>query len=131
MSLTGTDIEQVFYNFLKGGSLETAISGKIYKSGMRPIGSTNEDVVIVFLSGFSTQIQDGIVVINTYVADTKDGLKNTSRIKSLETVIKTWIDSFVDVNYKIELERTIKVFAEPDISQHFISTRISFKTLIQ
>ena len=90
--LSSTDIEQVVYDLLKGSGLESAISGKIYKSEMRPFNSTNEDVVITFLSGLISQVQAGIVVINTYVPDTLidgHGYKATTRCKELEVYIKT------------------------------------------
>jgi len=131
MNLTGTDIEQDFYNLLRGGSLDNVLSGSIYKSGMRPLGSTQEDVVISFLSGVSNQVQTGIVIINTYVPNQANGLKNTNRVKELETEINNWIALFNNQKYEIELDKTIQVFAEPDINQHFISTRLRFKLLIE
>lgn len=132
MNLTGTDIEQDFYNMLKGSSLESAISGNIYKSGMRPLNADKEDVVITFLSGLSDQVQKGIMIINAYVPDiAQSGLKNTSRIKSLEAEIKNWLYSFENNRYEISLNKTIQVFAEPEINQHFINTRLNFKLLIQ
>lgn len=131
MNLTSTDIEEDYYNLLKGSSFEMAISGKIYKSGMRPIGSKKEDVVISFLAGLSNQIQTGVVIINTYIPDNTQGLKDTARCKTLEAEIKSWIASIINQKYKVKLEKTIQVFAEPDIHQHFISTRLNFKLLIQ
>jgi hypothetical protein len=134
MNLTSSEIEQDIYDLLKDSNLESAISGKIYKSGMRPFNSELEDIVVTFISGLSNQIQIGIVNVNTYIPDIiLDGnsLKNTARIKVLETEIKTWLSGIVSSKYKLELDRTIQAFPEPDIKQHFINARLSFKLLIQ
>jgi len=133
MNLTGTDIEQDIYDLLKGSSLESTISGTIYKSGMRPLNSSNEDAVITFLAGLSNQIQTGVVNLNIYIPNIiVDGqsMKNTSRCKTIEAEIKNWLDSLVNIKYEIKLDKTIKVFEEPDIQQHFINTRLNFKLLI-
>ena len=134
MSLTSTDIEQAIFDLFLGTDIESEISGKIYKSGMRPFNSDQEDIVITFISGIGSQIQLGIVNVNIYVTDILlNGIpiKNTARIKELETEIKAWLSSLTDTTYKIELDRTIQVFPEPEIKQHFINTRLSFKLLIQ
>lgn len=134
MNLTSSDIEQDFYDLLKGSSIETAISGKIYKSGMRPFNSQLEDIVITFLAGISNQVQSGVVLINTYVPNILiegNSIKDTARCKALEALIKEWISLFSSTDYIIELNRTIQVFEEAEIQQHFINTRISFKILTE
>lgn len=134
MNLTSSEIEQDIYDLLNNSNLESAISGKIYKSGMRPFNSELEDIVVTFISGLSNQIQTGIVNVNSYVPDIiLNGfpLKNTARIKVLETEIKAWLSGITSTKHKLELDRTIQVFPEPEIKQHFINARLSFKLLIQ
>ena len=132
MNLTGSEIEQDIYNLLKGSSIETIISGSVYKSGLRPINSNLEDAIVTFLAGISNQIQTGVVNLNIYVPDiilNGQNVKNTARIETIEAEIKTWFETLVNIKYEIKLDSTIKVFEEPDIQQHFINTRLNFKLL--
>ena len=133
MNLTSSDIEQGIFDLLQDTDLQALITGSIYKSGMRPFNSKSEDIVVTFLSGLSNQIQVGIVNINTYVPNIAiNGIdvKNTARCKEIETEIKNWLSELSDIDYKIELDRTIQVFEQAEINQHFINTRIKFKLLI-
>ena len=132
MSLTSSDIEQDVYDLIQLSSLKTSISGKIYKSGMRPPNSKLEDVVITFLAGLGNQLQTGVVNVNTYVNNVVlDGIhvKDTIRIKALETIIKSWISGIINQKYEFELDKTMQVYEVPEISQHFINTRLKFKLI--
>ncbi len=134
MNLSSSDIEQDIYDMLKGSGLEAAISGSIYKSGMRPFNSSSQDVVITFLSGLSNQIQRGIVNVNVYVPNTLIDdryYKNTITCKLFETELKNWLETLESDKYLIKLDKTLQVFAEPKINQHFINARLNFKLLIQ
>ena len=60
-------IERDFYEFVTKSELAKAVSGKVYRKGMRPPESDKEDIVVKFLSGVDEQVHSGIVVLNIYV----------------------------------------------------------------
>ena len=66
---TEKSIERDFYEFVSKSELAKSVSGEVYRNGMRPPESEQEDIVVKFLSGLDEQIQSGIVVLNIYVPD--------------------------------------------------------------
>ena len=82
-------IERDFYEFVTKSELAKAVSGKVYRKGMRPPESDKEDIVVKFLSGVDEQVQSGIVVLNIYVPDISvrsrgAKVENIKRIDELE-----------------------------------------------
>ena len=59
---TETEIERDFYRLVKASPLAAAISGSLYRKGMRPRNAQTEDIVVTFLSGEESQehFVDGI-----------------------------------------------------------------------
>ena len=69
MAKTGKQIQGDIYRFLKNSTLAEQISGEVYRSGIRPRDSQQEDAVVTFTAGLPDQIQTGVVTINIYVPD--------------------------------------------------------------
>ena len=132
---TASEIEGDVYTLLKNGSLRSALSGGVYREGTRPKDSKKEDAIVEFSTGFSEQIETGIVTIMIYVPDVNvrnDGtlIKNGARIQALEQYARNWINGLgtkITVGHKFELARTIMSFPEPEIKQHFISVKLKYK----
>lgn len=134
MTKTGQQIEDDIYELLNNGSLPSLINGKVYKFGMRPKNSQEEDAIVKFVTGFVGQIQEGVVVVNIYVPDFdayEDGVmrKDITRCTELEVAADKWVKSLTagKSNYKFKLAQTIYTEEEPELNQHFVSVRLNFK----
>lgn len=118
---------------LSSSTLRSAVSGGLYKSGLRPLNSVAEDVVVNFVSGTSGQIQEGVANVNIFVPDIDNGsgamVCNVARCRYLEGVASEWVDSLRDSSdgYHFELDEMIQTMPYEDGKQHLISVRLSFK----
>lgn len=135
------EIEEDIYKLVKASSVDYAISGVIYRNGMRPFNSRSEDVVISFIAGLDGQKQSGVVGVKIYVPniDVGDNLlvKNTARCKALGIILNEFKESLT--GSRINTERTgywfahggdtIRTFEEKDINQHYINLRLEFEYL--
>ena len=130
MRKTGGSVEEDVYTLIKNSSLKTSIQGSLYREGMRPINSVNEDAIVSFLSGLDGQIQTGVLNLNIYVPDIvsdKQKVKNISRCSELEVLANTFIQSLsLSGDYQFELDKMIQTFKSQDIEQHFVNCRIKF-----
>lgn len=127
-------IERDFYEFVTKSGLANAISGKVYRKGMRPPESDKEDIVVKFLSGLDEQVQSGIVVLNIYVPDISirsrgAKVENIKRIDELEELAVSFIEENDSNEYDLEKDGTPKSLEAESIEQHFISVRIKFKRI--
>lgn len=134
MTKTEKRIERDFFEFVSKSELAKAITGKVYRKGMRPPDSGKEDIVVKFLSGLDEQVQSGIVVINVYVPDTvirKTGAKveNITRIEELEELIISFVENNDSNEYDLSRDGTPKSLEAEGIEQHFIYARIKFKRI--
>lgn len=97
MTKTGKQIEQDLWMMLSDSILGLSITGKVYRKGQRPRDSKLEDAVVIFTSGSTSQIQNGVVTINIYVPD-KDFygngqlLEDGNRTSELEERAQRWVD---------------------------------------
>ena len=127
-------IERDFYEFVTKSELAKAVSGKVYRKGMRPPESYKEDIVVKFLSGVDEQVQSGIVVLNIYVPDISvrsrgAKVENIKRIDELEELAVSFIEGNDSNEYDLEKDGTPKSLEAEGIEQHFISVRIKFKRI--
>lgn len=134
MTKTEKRIERDFFEFVSKSELAKAITGKVYRKGMRPPDSGKEDIVVKFLSGLDEQVQSGIVVINVYVPDTvirKTGAKveNIARVEELEELIISFVENNDSNEYDLSRDGTPKSLEAEGIEQHFIYARIKFKRI--
>jgi len=129
-SKTGGQIELDVFTIINASPLKTAISGKIYKHGMRPINAKSEDAVVSFLTGLDDEIQTGIVNLNIYVSDIKQGasmVKNGERCRELEELTRGIIQGQTPQEYRFRLGAIIQTFAAEGTDQHFVSAKIKFQ----
>lgn len=136
MNKTGQQIEDDIYVFVKNSPLASLISGGVYKFGMRPRSSQEEDAVVKFVTGEDTQnpLQSGTIVVNTYVPDI-DPFNNgvlvcdIARCTEIEITANEWVESLTAAksNYLFRKAQTIYTEEEPEINQHFVSVRLKFK----
>ncbi len=134
MTKTEKQIERDFFEFVSKSELAKAITGKVYRKGMRPTDSDKEDIVVKFLSGLDEQVQIGIVVINVYVPDIvirKTGAKveDIERIGELEELIISFVENNDSNEYDLSRDGTPKSLEAEGIEQHFIYARIKFKRI--
>ena len=130
MKKTGGEIEKDLYTLIKNSAVKTAITGSLYRQGMRPINSLTEDAVVSFLAGIDGDIQEGVLNLNIYVPNIEvsgQKVKNITRCTELEVIVNTFIQSLIAGEYVFELDKMIQTFQEAVIEQHFINCRIKFR----
>lgn len=134
MAKTSKQVEGDIYRLLRDSTLFTQISGNVYRERMRPKDSRKEDAVVIFTSGFPTQIQTGVVTVNIYVPDqdpygdgtlTEDG----ERCEEVEALAQAWVDSLTaEVScYLFELSDTIHTTYDPEINQSFVVVKLAYR----
>lgn len=130
MKKTGGGVEEDVYMLLRNSLLKTSISGSLYRDGMRPINSVNEDAIVSFLTGIDGEIQTGVLNLNIYVPDivsNKQKVKNISRCSELEVLANDFIQSLsLYGDYQFSLDNMIQTFKSDEIDQHFVNCRIKF-----
>lgn len=134
MTKTEKQIERDFFEFVSKSELAKAITGKVYRKGMRPTDSDKEDIVVKFLSGLDEQVQSGIVVINVYVPNivirnTGAKVEDIERIGKLEELIISFVENNDSNEYDLSRDGTPKSLEADGIEQHFIYARIKFKRI--
>jgi len=131
MRKTGSEIESDVYAIILASQLKTVITGSLYKEGMRPIDAKTEDAVVSFMTGLDSQIQTGVVNVNTYVPDIDMGsgsmVKNGSRCRVLEILIDSIVHELVPGEYRFVLGAIVQTFAASEINQHFVNAKIKFE----
>lgn len=130
---TENQIERDFYSMIRDSDLGKAIRGGIYRSGMRPYDSKEEDLIVKFLSGLDEQVQTGIVIVNIYVPDIADRrgrrLVDHQRIGELQDLLSSFINGNDDTEYWIRSDSTPTTMENKEIEQHFIYSRIKFNRI--
>ena len=136
MSRTGQQIEDDVYGFVKSSPLASLITGDVYKFGMRPRDSREEDAIVQFVTGSDTTdpLQSGTVVINVYVPDInpyRNGVyvRDIERCTAIEIAANRWVESLTAAgsNYLFRKAQTVYTEAEPEINQHFVTIRLKFE----
>lgn len=134
MAKTGKQIQGDIYRLLRASDLSAIVSGKVYRNGTRPRDSKTEDIIVTFTTGLPTEIQEGVVTINIFVADIdpfENGvmIENGERTAELEQVAQNWVDSLSasQSDYLFDLQQTIYTENEPDIHQHFVVIKLHYR----
>lgn len=126
------DIEQDIFDvcvpFFKG-----RISGKVYKSGMRPVDSSLEDVVVQVSDADALQMQSGTAYVIIYVPDLTIASYNVpdkGRIQEFcnmdEELLQALYENLYS-EYDLALGRATRPHQEKDMRQYFVSIRIDFR----
>lgn len=133
MTKTAKEIQGDFISFLRGTTLASAVNGQIYRKGYRPRDSKAEDIVVTFMSGRTSQIQTGIVLVQIFVPDIdpfNNGVfvEDGARTEQLERTAQDWLNNLnpATINYKISLNGTISTDYDEDINQHFVVMMLDY-----
>lgn len=138
MAKTAKQVQTDIIKLLEGSILAEGVNGAIYRatpeSSYRPRDSRMEDIEVIFTSGLPDQIQTGVVTLRIWVPDIDpyaNGVlvENGARTAEIEALAQRWVDSLKAglSNYLFRLQQTIGTEAEPDIAQHFVSVRLSYR----
>lgn len=132
--LTAKQVQTDVYKMLCDSPLLAMISGTIYRAGYRPRDSKKEDIVIVFTTGLSEEIETGVVTINAYVPDIdpfENGVfvEDGQRTQEIEQALVKWVQSLTaqQSDYYFRLQKTIYTMPDEDIKQHFVVAIIEYK----
>lgn len=133
MKKTGTEIEEDVYLMICRSDLSTILRGKVYRDGMRPINSEDEDAVVKFLTGLDHQVQSGVVLINIYVPNLDIGtgykVKDVARCKMLEKSVSDIIDGLSLPEYDVFLDGIPQTFEVEGLKQYFVNARVNFRRI--
>lgn len=134
MAKTSKQIQGDIYQLLRDSTLYTMISGEVYRAGMRPRDSQQEDAVVIFTAGIPSQIQTGVVTVNVFVPDVdpyNNGVlvEDSERTEKIESLAQAWVDSLTAEvsNYKFRLQQTIYTEYEQEIKQHFVVVKLAYE----
>jgi hypothetical protein len=125
-------IKDDLYKFINASRIKTAITGKICKQGVRPKGSTLEDVVISVIANVNGQIQEAAVNVNIYVADDikADGQnqETTIRLRELCQIASEELEVGHGDGYRFTLESQ-QVLAVDETKEHVINNRLVYRQI--
>jgi hypothetical protein len=135
---TGKQVQSDIIALLKDSALAGTVNGKIYRAtpqdSYRPRDSKAEDILVIFTTGFTEQIETGIVTLNIYVPDMEspdNGVleEDGRRCEELETAASLWVESLTagKSDYRFKLQQTIYTEAEPEINQHFVVVKLKYE----
>lgn len=132
MAKTGKQVQGDVRELLIGSALYSMVSGEVYRDGMRPRDSRKEDIVVVFTSGNTAQVQSGVVTVKIYVPDvdpyqngvlTEDG----ARLEEIEVAAQAFVEQMNIPNYLFRLAQTIHTSYDEEVNQHFVVVRLRFR----
>ena len=136
---TGLEVEDDIYRMLQDSPNHLVANGRMYKGETRPFQERNsiakEDIVVRYLTGLSSQIQDGVVIVNVYCPYIKTGdkvlVRNTSRCQVLERKLEETLHYLRSIcsEYKFDFDGAIQTYNEDDIEQTFSTLRIRYWVL--
>lgn len=135
MEKTEKQIERDVFRIIRDSELKSAVSGTIYRDGMRPKGATTEDIVVKFLTGLDGQEQSGVVLVHIYVPNIKspsgDGelVPDITRIDLLEETANSVLASLEDTEYLFEKDGTPQSYPAEGIEQYFINVRLKYRRI--
>lgn len=137
MAKIGLEIVDDIIGLLRGSTLAGMLTGEVYHgygdgTSDRPRDSVKEDVVVIFTTGLSEQIQTGVVTLNIFVPDfapNADGVLHADgrRLKEIGREAQRWVEGLRGSEYRFELSQTITSMAEPSLKQHFVSVKIRYR----
>lgn len=133
MPKTSRQIQGDVYRKLLKSPIAETITGGVYREGLRPRDSPNEDAVVIFTAGVTGDIQSGVVTINIFVPDIDpydNGVltEDSARTEEIERAAQRWVDSLStrDSNYRFRLQQTITTDEAPERHEHFIVVRLEY-----
>lgn len=133
-TLTSKRVQGDIYRLLKRSSLAASLSGQVYRQGMRPRDSRQEDAVVIFTTGLPDQVQSGVVTVNIFVPDVEGvgtGVleEDGKRCEEIEAAAAAWVKTLTADKscYCFSLQQTIYTEAEPETNQHFVVVKLKYR----
>lgn len=133
-TLTSKRVQGDIYRLLKRSSLAASLSGQVYRQGMRPRDSRQEDAVVIFTTGLPDQVQSGVVTVNIFVPDVEGvgtGVleEDGKRCEEIEAAAAAWVKTLTADKsfYRFSLQQTIYTEAEPETNQHFVVVKLKYR----
>lgn len=129
--LTAHKVQSDILALLAGSELSSNVSGKVYRRGYRPRDSRDEDIVVTFISGMATQVEQGAVTLNIYVPDIAHDngvyVEDGQRTSQIEELAARWVESLPPrINYKFSLLRTISTDHDEAARQHYVTVQLEY-----
>lgn len=133
-TLTSKRVQGDIYRLLKRSSLAASLSGQVYRQGMRPRDSRQEDAVVIFTTGLPDQVQSGVVTVNIFVPDVEGvgtGVleEDGKRCEEIEAAAAAWVKTLTADKgcYRFSLQQTIYTEVEPETNQHFVVVKLKYR----
>ena len=121
----------IMWGVLKNSSLADQITGQVYK-GLRPIGSTKEDVVVSAIATINIDLQQTVLNVNIHVPDIKvaangaEGLMpDNARLEELADIAKLVLTDTYGNDWNFTIQQQVLI-QDTDDSNHYINFRIGF-----
>lgn len=132
MVKTAEEILEDVFERIKDSDLANTLSGVVCFEGARPQDSKLEDAVLIFTSGDTEQVQEGIVTLNIYVPDKeKKGIyrKDIPRCREVSKLTNKWIEELIEqsADYLFERNGVVSTNSEEEIHQHFVVAKLKYK----
>jgi hypothetical protein len=126
------ELVDIVYQRLKGSSLDSAISGDVYKH-KRPINSVLEDVVINSLPANNFQVQSAVVNVNVFVPNLKLRINNIQdntqpdhvRLKALCALALDRLTDYWQDDFNLDIQQQMLLEDEASAA-HYINIRLDF-----
>ena len=117
------------FRHIQGSELAEAVTGVVRKTGKRPHGSKDEDIVISMLANVNGQIQTATVNVNIYVAaNVVDGQAEeaTERLDELCRMSADLFEVFRGKDFRARLleQRVLEV---DNADEYVINNKIEYK----
>ena len=126
---TDIDIKTDIYNHIKGSELYDEVTGVLRKTGKRPFGSKDEDIVISMLANVNGEIQVATVNVNIYVAAiivNGQAEENTLRLQELCKLASDLFQVFRGDDFRATLSQQ-RVMEVSGANEYVINNRIEYK----
>lgn len=131
--ITGFDLVDTLYAYVRSTELDTAITGDVYKY-LRPLSSDKEDVVINSLAADNMQVQTAVTNINVYVpaleVTTVNGtekMPDVARMKQLAALLD--IPDKYTGRYNFYVQQPPLLIEEQGTGAFYFNLRIEWKNI--
>lgn len=138
--MNGETIEKRLFDLVQAYNKSVLkVAGSVYYRGLRPIRKNatayKEDIVVAFLTGKNSDIQQGTCLVNVYVPDMQVNSGMFCANKQRCAIIASLLEKFPsyatenDADIYFRQSDMIYTFAEDGINQHSVSLKMDFKAL--
>lgn len=135
MIKTSKEVEGDVYRLLSQSLPDGALTGNVYRHGMRPRDSRLEDAVVIFTGGLTDEVQTGVVTINVFVPDIdpwQNGCltEDSARCEQIEALMRSWamgLTASRTGGYLFRLQTAIATYACSETAEHFVAVKLAYR----